>query len=87
MQVRITVKFLAHLADATGKKELIVVTENNFYKAIEKIEKEIDFPIRDKLNDGIGLLINGKSHHLYLKKNFQLAENDILVFVPILGGG
>lgn len=87
MPVKVKVKFLANLADEVGRREMNLLIKDDLNQALFDIEEEIAYPLGQKLDREIGLLINGRSYHHYLKSGLELKEGTTLVFVPILGGG
>jgi len=87
MMIRIKVKFLAHLSDQVGFKELNLITDDDLSQAIREIELITGYPLQESLDRDAMLLINGKSYCHHLKNSTKLKEGDTLAVVPILGGG
>ena len=85
--VKVEVKFLAHTAEISGVRKLVLTTANTLPDAVREIEKATGFPLESRLGQGYGILINGRSHRLLQKEKLVLKEGDKLAILPTLGGG
>lgn len=87
MIVKVEVKFLAHLSEEPAVSKLEINTGNTLPEAISEIERVTGFPLGAMLENGYGILINGRSYRLLQQEKLILKEGDKLAILPALGGG
>jgi molybdopterin converting factor small subunit len=85
--VKVRVRFITVLQRYSGAREVDLELPRDPRKAIAAIITKYGMPWADKLEKSTRIFINKEIAESYLDSGRLLEENDVLVFVPISGGG
>ena len=89
MPTKVAVRFFGDLGDITGKLEEEVTVEDPTLEAlVSALHKSYgDKFTRFALDPGYIFLINGQAADVERRKNVKLADGDLVIITPALGGG
>jgi molybdopterin converting factor small subunit len=87
-KVKVTVRFLTIMQKYSGdKREVEVEVPREPFLAIEHIIKKFRIPWKDHLEKSTRIFINKEYPDIFVEKGKRLEQGDIIVFIPISGGG
>lgn len=88
MIVNIKLKLAAGIGRELGlKREMAIPVPQNLIEALAQIELVTGLSLLSKVGKGLTILINGESIYKFIKKNTLIQNGDVIMVVPILGGG
>ena len=87
MKIKVRVKFAAGTGRELGLKNTEILVSTQLETVLAELEEQTGYAIKEKLEQGYALLINGRSHYQFLQGNHSLIDGDSFMIIPMVGGG
>lgn len=80
--MNITIKYFASLREKAGKKEEVfnISSKESLSEIYQSLASRYDFPLNSQQ---VKFAVNNE----YVEDQYQLKENDVVVFIPPVAGG
>jgi molybdopterin converting factor small subunit len=85
--VNVKVRFVTRMQRFSGQRDILMELPPDPSQAIDTIIAKFRIPWKDDLEKSTRIFINKKFSEAFIKSGELLKKDDMIVFIPISGGG